>query len=405
MLRELAAGEAAIRAHMARRQELMTAIADAYRDAFAREDPDLTERLIATELAGALGVSMTSACTALADAQILARHLPHTLAALREGSIGAFAARQIASAISSASTEAVAVLDEPLAVEAAQLLPGQVRAAADARVTAADPESANRRIKSARSDRRVWFRPLPDAVAGLGAVLPAEQALACWSALDNHARGRRADGDDRTIDQIMADTFVERVTGAIRADKAATIELGVVITDRSLLGAADAPADLAGYGAIPADLARELSEESQAWVRRLLTDPIDTSVITADTGRRRFDGAVRRLVKVRDRRCRHPYCNAPIRDVDHREEWSDGGRTTASNGDSYCKRCHRIKDHAAVTVVTTDPELHDAYRIEWRTPSGSGHRSLAPPALGHGSPTIAQLKHRRALLERVRKPD
>jgi hypothetical protein len=125
MLRELAAGEAAIRAHMARRQELMTAIADAYRDAFAREDPDLTERLIATELAGALGVSMTSACTALADAQILARRLPHTLAALREGSIGAFAARQIASAISSASTEAVAVLDEPLAVEAAQLLPGR----------------------------------------------------------------------------------------------------------------------------------------------------------------------------------------------------------------------------------------------------------------------------------------
>jgi hypothetical protein len=404
MLLELADGEAAIREIMARRQELMAAIAGAYLDEFPREDSDLTERLIAMEVAGAIGVSMTTASAMVVDAETLTDRMPRTLAALREGSIGAFAARQLAAAVSFTSAETASALDETLASEAAQLLPGQVRAAADARVTAADPDSATRRSTKSRSGRRVWFKPLPDAVAAVGAVLPAEQAMACWHSLDNYARGRRADGDERTIDQIMADTLVERVTGAARADQAATLELNVVITDRSLLGASSAPADLTGFGAVPAELVRELSDQSKTWVRGLLTDPIDMSVVTTDTRRRRFDGALRRLITVRDRRCRHPYCNAPVRDIDHRDAWADGGPTTADNGDGYCRRCHRLKGHAGVTVSKSPPDCRDAHRIVWRTPSGATHQSLAPPGLGHGSPTLEQLKHRQAVLDREPQP-
>jgi hypothetical protein len=406
MLRELADGEAQIRWLMARRQELMASIAPARRSEFADEDPELTERAIAMEVAASIGVSAASARAALFDSEVLTQSLPTTLAALRDGRLGAFAARQIAAALGFIPAETASAIDELLAAEAAQLLPGQVRAAADARVTAVDPESASRRAKQSRCDRWVWFEPMPDAVAGIGAVLPAEQAIACWHALDDHARGRRADGDDRTMDQIMADTLVERVTGASRADHAAAIELNVVITDQSLLGASDAPADLAGFGAVPADLARELSSRSQTWVRRLLTDPIDASVLTVDTGRRRFDGALRRLIKLRDRRCRNPYCNAPVRDIDHREAWIDGGATTASNGHGYCKRCHRLKDHPGVSVTRIPPpgDNPDAHRIVWRTPGGDEHPSLAPPALGHGSPSLDQLKHRQELLDRDQPP-
>jgi hypothetical protein len=402
MARELADGEGEIRRLSARRHELISGIAGALRAAYADEDAALTERAIAMEVAGALGVSLTSAGLLIIDSDTLTERLPHTLAALGGGSIGAYAARQIASAVRHVRDETAVALDEPLALEAAQLLPGQVKPAAEARVDAVDPGAAARRARSARSDRRVWYQAMSNSVAGIGAVVPAEQAAACWHALDDHARSCRAGGDDRTIDQIKADTLVERVTGAARAEQAAQIELQVVITDRSLLGADPASVDLAGFGGVPAGLLGELSEDSRAWVRRLLTDPIDASASTVDTGRRRFDGALRRLITVRDRRCRHPYCNAPVRDVDHRVPWADGGETTADNGDGYCRRCHRLKDHPAITVVRRKAvDGSDAHRIVWTAPSGAEHPALAPPALGHGSPSPDQLRRRQRLLARA----
>jgi len=47
------------------------------------------------------------------------------------------------------------------------------------------------------------------------------------------------------------------------------------------LGLSDAPAELAGYGPIPADLARELAADA-TW-RRILTDPVTGAVAAAET--------------------------------------------------------------------------------------------------------------------------
>jgi hypothetical protein len=201
----------------------------------------------------------------------------------------------------------------------------------------------------------------------------------------------------------MSDTLVERLTGATRAAAPAAVELQVVLTDRALLGADDQPALLAGHGPIPAAVAARLSADARAWVRRLLTDPLTGAVCDADARRRRlFAGAARDLVKIRDRRCRNPVCDAPIRDLDHRLEHAAGGPTTPANADSYCQRCHHLKDHPAITVART-PAPHaapDAHRITWTTPTGTPHHSLAPPALGHGTPTLEQLKYRGGLLAR-----
>jgi hypothetical protein len=293
-------------------------------------------------------------------------------------------------------------VDAALAEEAAQLLPGQVKAAADTRLAALDPDAAAARADQARARRDVWYAPRPDGVAAVGATLPAEQALACWTALDRHARGRRADGDHRTIAQIMADTLVERLTGAARADAAAAIELQIVLTDRSLLGGGQ-PATLAGYGPLPADTALRLAADTRAWVRRLLTDPLTGAVTGADHRRRRyFTGAARDLIRIRDRRCRNPVCDAPIRDLDHRHEHSAGGPTHPDNADAYCQRCHHLKDHPAITVTRlADPAgAPDAHRVAWTGSAGRAHPSLAPPALGHGTPTLDQLRYRGDLLAR-----
>jgi len=120
-----------------------------------------------------------------------------------------------------------------------------------------------------------------------------------------------------------------------------------------LLGRTETPAHVPGYGPIPAALARQLAcaaasagaagagdshdtdvtdaTRARAWVRRLLTDPIDGTVTSIDTRRRRFSGALATLIRLRDQVCRDPYCDAPIRDLDHLHDYAQGGSTTAEN--------------------------------------------------------------------------
>jgi hypothetical protein len=381
--------------------ELIARFAETQRREYADDDREAVERAIAMEVAAAMRFSAGSADALTADACALTERHPAALAALRAGRLGLYAARQVAAAARSLTDEQALALDEALAEEAAQLLPGQARAAADARIAAADPAAAARRADAARSRKRVWVKPHPDAVASLGATLPAEQALACWHALDHHARCLRADGDARSIDAIMCDTLVERVTGAAHADASYAVELQVAITDRALLGKPASTAELVGAGAIPADLAKRLAGAAETWVRRLLTDPLDATAVAADRRRRRFTGAARNVILIRDRRCRNPVCDAVIRDADHRLEWANGGPTAPANGDGYCERCHYLKDHPGVEVTRLPHHdgKPDAHRIVWTGPAGRPHASLAPPALGHGTPTLQQLQHRRTLFE------
>ena len=81
----------------------------------------------------------------------------------------------------------------------------------------ADPRAFVERGRTERRHRRVGLRPAPDTMAVLTGYLPVEQGVACLAALKEHTDGLVATGDDRTRDQIMADTLVERLTGQARA--------------------------------------------------------------------------------------------------------------------------------------------------------------------------------------------
>jgi hypothetical protein len=413
----------AVAAYAARQRDAVEQIgAELGEDRPGPDSSELCERGIAFEVAAALGVSATSARLLIADADDLTGHHRCVLDAFRQGRVSLFTARQIATGTRVLPDHLAAELDPVVAEEAAQLLPGQVKGMVEARVIAADPDAAARRAAIARDDTNVVFRPQPDTVATVTATLPAEQALACYQALDQHARTLRASGDARTLSQLRCDTLVERLTGTSTPTGCAGVEIQLVMTDQTLLGASDAPAELADYGPIPADLARRLATgNSRTWLRRLLTDPIDATVTGIDTGRRRFDGPVRTLIEVRDRRCRNPVCDAAIIDADHRIDHALGGPTDAANGNGYCSRCHHLKDHPRITVTTllrrakvdaggdddtasgggTGGDANTAHGIIWSGPSGSHYLSLAPPALGHGHATPNQIRHRSRLLRQV----
>lgn len=111
------------------------------------------------------------------------------------------------------------------------------------------------------------------------------------------------------------------------------------------LGLTDQGCELAGYGPIPAPIARDIMTNPHSLWRKVLTDPESGAV--RDVGRRRYrpTQAIRDFVAVRDREC--PYCQRPAQrcDYDHLHEWARLGVTSDGNGGAKCRHDHRLKDH------------------------------------------------------------
>ncbi|HET8595679.1 MAG TPA: HNH endonuclease, partial [Intrasporangium sp.] len=139
------------------------------------------------------------------------------------------------------------------------------------------------------------------------------------------------------------------------------------------------------------------SRRAQTWLRRLYTHPGTGTLITMDSRRRLFDAGLRRYLITRDGVCRTPWCDAPIRHLDHIRPHADGGPTTASNGQGLCVRCNLVKDqpgfNARVTHAGPTPSRHDEvsardgeatarpHTVQLTTPTGHTYTSTAPPVL------------------------
>jgi hypothetical protein len=123
------------------------------------------------------------------------------------------------------------------------------------------------------------------------------------------------------------------------------ITVNVTVDLPTLLGLAENPGQLAGYGAIPASLARSLASDAQ-W-RRFITDPESGALL--DYGRETYEPPkpLVDFLLARDRTCRFPGCRAPARlaDLDHAQSWESGGGTSAKNLGVLCRRHHRLKTH------------------------------------------------------------
>jgi hypothetical protein len=182
----------------------------------------------------------------------------------------------------------------------------------------------------------------------------------------------------------MADTLVERITGQATAD-AVPVEVGLVMTDRTLVGDDNTPAHLDGYGPIPAFLSRRLVRDAdKAWIRRLYTHPTTGELVAIDSRRRCFEGPRRQLLIWRDQTCRTPWCEAPIRHGDHIVSAADGGETSADNGQGLCEACNYTKETPGWSARRLPGARHP---IQTTTPTGHRHLSHAPDPPGQRRPT------------------
>ena len=143
------------------------------------------------------------------------------------------------------------------------------------------------------------------------------------------------------------------------------ISINVTIDLPTLLGVAENPAQLTGYGPIPASLARELAADGN-W-QRFITDPRSGELL--DLGRKSYRPSqyLVDFLLARDRTCRFPGCRYPAHrsDIDHVTPWDDGGKTTPENLGALCRRHHRLKTHGGWKVTSASDGS-----CEWISPTG-----------------------------------
>ncbi|MBT2585012.1 HNH endonuclease signature motif containing protein [Arthrobacter sp. ISL-95] len=334
-------------------------------------------------------------------AKALVMEMPRTLAALQSGLLNEWRATLLVKETACLSVEDRCAVDEELAPDT-----GTFDGAGDKAIVAAakaaayrrDPRSVAGRASRAVAERTVSLRPAPDTMTYLTALLPVAQGVAVYAALSRAADSARSTGEAETggvirgRGQVMADTLVECVTGTPGGFSG--INLDLVMTDRTLFQGDSEPARLQGYGIVPAEWGRELLGLGQAgqdhattsdteltvWLRRLYTAPGTGELLAADSKARLFTGRLRRFIETRDHTCRTPYCDAPIRHIDHVVPWHSGGKTSLSNGAGLCEACNHTKENPGWTTRAVHADVHT---LEISTPTGHSYQSKAPPLPGH----------------------
>jgi hypothetical protein len=233
-------------------------------------------------------------------------------------------------------------------------------------------------------ERRVTVRPVEDSMSWVGGTLPAPDGLALDAALDHLAeQAKAADPDDgRTKAQRRADALGQLARDVLAgqcvhctgtpAPLRPAVQVTVALS--TLLGIDTEPAELAGYGAIPASLALNLAFDPSGTWRRLVTDDLGHLI---DYGRTTYRPpvALREYVIARDRTCRFPGCNrrADGCEVDHVIAWADGGTTSKENLAPLCERNHHCKHDTRWNAQ----RLPDG-TLDWTDPTGHHHQ--VPPA-------------------------
>jgi hypothetical protein len=283
------------------------------------------------------------------------------------------------------------------------------------------PESLEKRHAKCAADRRMEYIPDRDGMARVSLYVPADQASAIWNRTTALARGLQGPDEPRTMTQLRPDIAASILLGAGTAlhpgpetstgqacteqsspgqSSAAAGEAGeshtgaglgnvpvpkadvlVTVPVLALFGVTNEPADLDGYGPIPASMARKLVEGGATSFYRVLVDPRDGAPLEIGRTSYRLTKAMKKVLQLRDGKCTFPGCNNPSLDneADHLQSWQHGGTTGMSNLAQLCPKHHRLK-HASGWTPTPATQNEPP---GWTSPTGrhykAEHHDWEPP--------------------------
>ncbi|WP_285101663.1 HNH endonuclease signature motif containing protein [Promicromonospora sp. MEB111] len=390
LLGELEAVKDTVTATQAR---LAVALDEATRTEEARQSirSERRGRGVPNQVGAALRVSPHAGAGFVSTSRVWVTQMPHTFNALQAGVLSPWRATLLVRETSHLSLEHRALIDEEICgpahlAELARM--GTRRLVARIKELAArlDVHACVNRNARAVTERRLSIRPAPDLMVYLTALVPMAQGVQAYAQLKTHAETAKAGGDERGVGQIMADTLIERTTGrdpGHAGDVPVTINL--LVSDETLLANGDQPGVVlegtpAGVGTVPAPIARNLAahaiETDTAWLRSIYVNPHGRLVATTSTSRFHPQGLAS-LLRAREQGiCASPWCDAPVRHLDHVTPHAEGGPTSLDNGQGLCARCNHAKQASGWRQKTT--QLDGRHAVETITPTGHTYVSVAP---------------------------
>ncbi len=368
------------------------------------------------DVSSALRLSAGTAQMRIDVARTLVNHLPNTCSALATGELSAahatVIARETAAAIRDGLSEfAIFSIEEKAIAHAEFHTPSQVAQQVRSAIAKFAPATFEEVVEKARDSRRVSCYKDVDGMSTVVAILPAEDAQTVMKAIeafiikgssvfkisdlsktDAHtidsydkvgktSDSRSADSrhsDSRSADMKRADALTSLAGFALAASSEEValhrrpITVNVTIDLPTLLGLSENPGQLAGYGAIPASVARALASDGK-W-KRFITDPQTGALL--DYGRETYQPpqALIDFLIARDRTCRFPGCrrSAALSDLDHAQSWEEGGTTSLDNLGALCRRHHQLKTHGGWGI-----ESRADGSCTWTSPLGKIYQTPA----------------------------
>jgi hypothetical protein len=327
---------------------------------------DETER---EDISTALRLAPATAQSRIDIARTLVNNLPNTCSALATGEISSahatVIARETAAAIRDGAPESVIFEIEQRAIAYAEFhTPGQVANHVRNTVAKFAPEEFEEVTARATALRRVNCYNETDGMSTVVAILPAADAQVVMNSIEafilrqeqigksnDLSMGASVEFEKLTVDQKRADAlsaicanFLSDISTTVTPQRR-PLTVNVTIDLPTLLGLAENPGQLAGYGPIPASVARELASDGK-W-KRFITEPQTGNLL--DFGRESYEPPqqLKDFLIARDRTCRFPGCrrSALLSDLDHAQSWESGGSTSLENIGALCRRHHRLKTH------------------------------------------------------------
>jgi hypothetical protein len=345
------------------------------------------------DISTALRLSPNTAQMRIDVARTLVNHLPNTCSALAMGEISTahatVIAKETAAAIRDGLSEYAIYQVEEKALSFAEFhTPGQVANKVRTTIARLAPAEFEEVVDRARETRRVSCYNDADGMSTVVAILPAQDAQIVMKSIEAYIL-KMNDTDEQTptklwsllsADNKRADALTAILSCALSDSLTIvkphrrSVTVNVTIDLPTLLGLAQNPGQLSGYGAIPASVARELASDA-TW-KRFITDPQTGNLL--DYGREKYEPpqALVDFLLARDRTCRFPGCRQPATrtDIDHAHSWESGGQTNIENLGLLCRRHHRLKTHGHWGLVSNKDGS-----CEWTSPVGKKYFVPARP--------------------------
>jgi hypothetical protein len=353
------------------------------------------------ELALLRGCTEAEAGTVLREALLLTGPLSATWCRLNAGLLGVRHAKAAVDLLGDATPEVAAAVQARALPGSEGLTAPRFRDRLRYHLYRIDAEAKERRRRQALRRLGVHVRRLDEGVSELVVQGRTPAVHAAASAIDQYARLRRADGDDRPIGVLRAETALDLVLRPWDTTRPpVTARLVVHAAARALRADGDpartsVPGELDGVVVSAAECRDLLTELDRVDVLLAADDPVTGETLAVatrpelaraargpglsappDTTAYQPTARQKRFLTVRDRRCRMPGCarRAGRVDLDHAHPYDRGGPTACWNLCCLCKKHHRIKTLApgwAFTLGRDGP-------LTVRTPAGITRQTRPP---------------------------